>query len=166
MEEPVRISSTRGLSGSATILAGKATVSSTNTPRVPTPRGTCGHLLNPMDLLTLLPAEKLSISSTLFLGTIHKSTTKLLWRISFYFFVWNQERFVKLTLKAPVADLTLTSQQHHKFNCSSPTSAPAAHPTPRNRMGFSAAFPTMVGAFSKFSVSATMSVCWGNKRSM
>lgn len=31
-------------------------------------------------------------------------------------------------------------------------------------MGFSAAFPTMVGAFSKFSVSATMSVCWGNKR--
>lgn len=35
MEEPVRISSTSGLSGSATILAGKATVSSTKTPRAP-----------------------------------------------------------------------------------------------------------------------------------
>lgn len=136
-----------------------------NTPRVLTPRGTCGHLLNPTDLLTILPAEKLNISSTIFLGTIPKSTTKLLWRISFYFFFFlNQRRFVKLTLKAPVANPTLTSQQHHRFNCYSPTSARAAHPTPRNRMGFSAAFPTMVGAFSRFSVSATMSVCWGNKR--
>ena len=33
------------------------------------------------------------------------------------------------------------------------------HPTPRKRMGFRDDFPTMVGAFSRFSVSATMSVC-------
>lgn len=32
-------------------------------------------------------------------------------------------------------------------------------------MGFSAAFPTMVGAFRRFSVSATMSVCWGERES-
>lgn len=33
------------------------------------------------------------------------------------------------------------------------------HPTPRKRMGFRDDFPTMVGALSRFSVSATMSVC-------
>lgn len=38
-------------------------------------------------------------------------------------------------------------------------SGSATIPTPRKRMGFRDDFPTMVGAFSRFSVSATMSVC-------
>lgn len=67
MEEPVRISSTSGLSGSATILAGRGTVSSTKSLWDPH-KGTCSHQLRHPTMLRCSKAErahteKLSIST-------------------------------------------------------------------------------------------------------
>lgn len=38
-----------------------------------------------------------------------------------------------------------------------------AYPTPLNRTGLLVGLPTMVGAFNKFSGSATIRVCWRQK---
>lgn len=41
-----------------------------------------------------------------------------------------------------------------------------AYPTPLNKTGLLVGFPTIVGAFSRFSGSATIRVCWKQERSL
>lgn len=167
VEEPVRISSTSGLSGSATILVGRGTMSGINTqmemqgptklnkPPYPWMRLYSCRICT-LTEMNYFPRDILSNFINLY------SETSLGQKLSC------SESFLLVISKMKAdcshqANPALSSHQHQGFRTAFPKAATqlwqVTYPTPRKRMGFSAFFPTMVGAFRRFSASATISVC-------